>query len=243
MLLRMYLRWAERRGFRGRDHRPDARARRPASRASRSRSAGTTPMATCAPSAACIGWCASRPSTMPAPPPHLLRPGRGDPRRGRRHRRSRSTRTTCRSTSFAPRATAGRTCKRTRPPCASPTSPPASWSPARTSARSCRTASAPWRCSSRGCTTWSCKSRRRSAPSCSGEHVTAGWGNQIRSYVLHPYRMVKDLRTEWETGNTTAVLDRRARRPDRGLSGTDGGQELELVDSRRCGGLKVIEHH
>lgn len=48
---------------------------------------------------------------------------------------------------------------------------------------------------------------KKKEQSLKGGYKTPGWGNQIRSYVLHPYKMVKDLRTEYETSNAEAVLD------------------------------------
>ncbi len=51
------------------------------------------------------------------------------------------------------------------------------------------------------------RKREEEAQAVNDNKSDIGWGNQIRSYVLHPYQMVKDLRTNVETGNTSAVLD------------------------------------
>ncbi|MBI3576746.1 peptide chain release factor 2 [Candidatus Gottesmanbacteria bacterium] len=56
---------------------------------------------------------------------------------------------------------------------------------------------------------WELEQKRRAEEekSLRGTYKTPGWGNQIRSYVVHPYHMVKDLRTRHETGDTDRVLD------------------------------------
>jgi peptide chain release factor 2 len=51
------------------------------------------------------------------------------------------------------------------------------------------------------------EARRQKEEKLRGVYKTPGWGNQIRSYVLHPYKLVKDLRTGVESGNPAAVLD------------------------------------
>ena len=51
------------------------------------------------------------------------------------------------------------------------------------------------------------KAKNDELQSLKGEQKEIGWGSQIRSYIMHPYQLVKDHRTNHETGNVNAMLD------------------------------------
>lgn len=51
------------------------------------------------------------------------------------------------------------------------------------------------------------RKKREAIAAIEGKKKKIEWGSQIRSYVLHPYKLVKDLRTDFETSDTSEVLD------------------------------------
>ena len=130
--------------------------------------------------------------------------------------RSRSTTRTCASTPTAPRAPAASTSTRPTRRCASRTCRPASWSACQNERSQIKNrAHGDEDPARRASTTSSCKKRAAEQAKREGEKMDIAWGSQIRSYVLQPYRMVKDHRTGRSVGDTdrcsTATSTRSSR--------------------------------
>ena len=207
MLLRMYLRWAERRGFDVEVDAVDAgaeaghqlgdvrrqgplRLRLAPGRAGRAPAGADDAVQRAGQAADGVRGAV----------------GRAAARRGARPT-SRSTRRTSRSTRTGRRARAASTSTSPTRRCASPTCPPGI-------VVSCQNERSQHQNRDRAMTMLKAKladlerqQREDELAAIRGEQQRVGFGSQIRSYVLQPYQMVKDLRTEHETGNVDGVLD------------------------------------
>ena len=206
ILLRMYLRWAERRGF-------DVEM----AEASAGEEAGLKSATFIARGENAYGLFAAErgvhrlvrisPFDSSGAPPHQLRPGRRRPAGRGRTSRSTSTTPTCGSTPTAPPAPAASTSTRPTRRCGSPTSRPTPWSSARTSARRLQNRAVAMQLLKSKLIELEERKRSEEMAKARGEVKDVAWGSQIRSYVLHPYTMVKDHRTEHEVGDVQRVLD------------------------------------
>ncbi len=206
MVLRMEMRWAERRGFAGRAARgqPGRGGRHQVGHLPRHRRERLRAVRRRARRAPARAPLAVR---LRAPPPDELRRRRGRARRrGRRRDRDRRRRSAGR---HLPRLAAPAASTSTRPtrPCASRTARAASSCSARTSARSPPTGRPRWRCCARSSLERAERERQEEIAREKGEAQDVNFGSQIRSYVLHPYTLVKDHRTGHEMGDVQRVLD------------------------------------
>jgi peptide chain release factor 2 len=161
---------------------------------------------------------ADQPLRRQRPPAHQLRRCGRHPRPRARTPTSRSTKTTSASTPTDPRVPGASTSTPPTRRCGSPTCPPGRRPVPERAKPSFRTRRGPWRCSGREAGRATRLEREEHLDRDQGEKGEAAWGRQVRSYVLQPYQMVKDLRTDHEVGNVQGVLDGDLRRVRRGLS-------------------------
>ena len=206
MLLRMYIRWAERKGFKLEelDLQPGDEA------GIKSATIGIE-------GEWAYGWLRAEagvhrlvrisPFDAQRAPAHLVRQrvrlsGHRRDHQGRDRREGPAHRRRC-----ARAAPAASTSTRPSRRCASPTCPPASPCTRTASARSTRTGRP--RCAScaPSCSSWKQKKQEEKMGNIHAQKKAIEWGSQIRSYVLAPYRLVTDHRTELKVGNVDAVLD------------------------------------